>query len=100
MSQGHVRAPAVSSELTGAELGDERLSKRLCVLADQLAHLFEPFNRLGIENEGIEGTGIGLTIVKALVESMGGTIAVSSKYRQGTVFEVALPVPCCMLDMK
>ena len=58
---------------------------------DQLAHLFEPFNRLGIESEGIEGTGIGLTIVKALVESMDGTIAVSSKYRQGTVFEVALP---------
>jgi CheY-like chemotaxis protein len=58
---------------------------------DQVAHLFEPFNRLGIESEGIEGTGIGLTIVKALVEGMGGTIAVSSKYRQGTVFEVALP---------
>lgn len=37
MSQGHVRAPAVSSELAGAELGDERLSRRLCVLADQLA---------------------------------------------------------------
>ena len=58
---------------------------------DQLAHLFEPFNRLGIESEGIEGTGIGLTIVKALVEGMDGTVAVSSKHRQGTVFEVALP---------
>jgi signal transduction histidine kinase/ActR/RegA family two-component response regulator len=58
---------------------------------DQLAHLFEPFNRLGIEYEGIEGTGIGLTIVKALVEGMGGSIAVSSKARRGTVFEVTLP---------
>ena len=35
--------------------------------AEQLEHLFEPFNRLGAEREGIEGTGIGLTIVKALV---------------------------------
>ena len=37
MSQGHVLAPAISSEFAGAGLGDERLSKRLCVLADQLA---------------------------------------------------------------
>ena len=58
---------------------------------DQVAHLFEPFNRLGIENEGIEGTGIGLTIVKALVEGMGGTVGVSSRPGLGTVFEVALP---------
>ncbi|HEX7440115.1 MAG TPA: ATP-binding protein, partial [Caldimonas sp.] len=58
---------------------------------DQLTHLFEPFNRLGIESEGIEGTGIGLTIVKALVEGMGGTIHVSSRPGTGTGFEVALP---------
>jgi PAS domain S-box-containing protein len=58
---------------------------------DQLAHLFEPFNRLGMELEGIEGTGIGLTIVKALVENMGGNIGVSSQPGQGTVFEITLP---------
>jgi hypothetical protein len=57
----------------------------------QLSHLFEPFNRLGIESEGIEGTGIGLTIVKALVEGMGGSVGVSSKRGEGTIFEVALP---------
>ena len=59
--------------------------------ADQLAHLFEPFNRLGIEREGIEGTGIGLTIVKALVTGMGGTIAVRSRAGEGTTVEVRLP---------
>ena len=57
----------------------------------QLTSLFEPFNRFGAESEGIEGTGIGLTIVKALVEGMGGTVAVSSTPGQGTVFEVSLP---------
>jgi signal transduction histidine kinase/ActR/RegA family two-component response regulator len=56
----------------------------------QLGGLFEPFNRFGAENEGIEGTGIGLTIVKALVEGMGGRVAVSSKPGEGTLFEVVL----------
>ncbi len=59
--------------------------------AAQLEHLFEPFNRLGAEREGIEGTGIGLTIVKALVAGMGGRIAVQSEPGRGTRFEVTLP---------
>ncbi len=57
---------------------------------EQLAHLFEPFNRLGIETEGIEGSGIGLTIARALVEGMGGSIAAISEPGHGTVFELSL----------
>ena len=57
----------------------------------QLQQAFEPFNRLGLENEGIEGTGIGLAIVKALVERMGGTVQARSAPEQGSVFEVRLP---------
>ncbi|MFZ2648939.1 MAG: PAS domain-containing protein [Burkholderiaceae bacterium] len=58
---------------------------------EQLAHLFEPFNRLGIESEGIEGAGIGLVIVKALTQAMGGTVSVSSKPGEGTQFQLVLP---------
>jgi PAS domain S-box-containing protein len=58
--------------------------------ADQRGHLFEPFNRLGIEREGIEGTGIGLAIVKTLVSRMGGSIAVTSEPGLGSLFEVRL----------
>ena len=58
---------------------------------EQLSHLFEPFNRLGMEREGIEGSGVGLTVVKALVEGMGGRVGASSTAGQGTVFEVTLP---------
>ena len=59
--------------------------------AEQIASLFEPFNRFGVESEGIEGTGIGLTIVKALVDGMGGRIEVQSEPGRGTVFGVTLP---------
>ncbi|WP_058087586.1 hybrid sensor histidine kinase/response regulator [Aquabacterium parvum] len=59
--------------------------------AQQLAHLFEPFNRLGAERTPIEGTGIGLVIVKRLVELMQGRIEVSSQPDAGTRFRIWLP---------
>ncbi len=58
---------------------------------EQQRQLFEPFNRLGAERHGIAGTGIGLTIVKAVVEQMGGTVAVSSAPGVGSRFDVELP---------
>jgi signal transduction histidine kinase/CheY-like chemotaxis protein len=58
---------------------------------EQIGALFEPFNRFGVESEGIEGTGIGLTIVKALVDGMKGHIDVTSEPGQGTAFTVRLP---------
>lgn len=57
----------------------------------QLTHLFEPFNRLGAERRGVDGTGIGLVITRRLVELMGGTIAVDSQPEQGSTFSVSLP---------
>ena len=56
----------------------------------QLRHLFEPFNRLGAEREGIEGTGIGLAIMRAAVLHMGGTVQVHSQPGVGTCVEVRL----------
>ncbi len=66
---------------------------RLCVedtgdglTTDQIAHLFQPFNRLGQETTAEEGTGIGLVVCKRLVELMGGIIGVDSVVGKGSVF--------------
>lgn len=58
---------------------------------EQLAHMFEPFNRLGAENTAVEGTGIGLVIVKRLVQLMHGDIEVHSAPGQGTRLICWLP---------
>jgi signal transduction histidine kinase len=51
---------------------------------DQLASLFTPFNRLGAEDSGVEGTGLGLVITKRLVEAMGATMGLDSAKGVGT----------------
>jgi len=56
--------------------------------AEQLQQLFQPFNRLGRETSAEEGTGIGLTVTKQLVECMGGAIGVTSIVCVGSVFWV------------
>jgi CheY-like chemotaxis protein len=56
----------------------------------QLAQLFQPFNRLGQEESGQQGTGIGLVVCKRLIELMGGVIGVESTIGEGSVFWIEL----------
>lgn len=54
------------------------------------ARLFEPFDRLGAEGSGVEGTGVGLSLSKQLVEQMGGRLSVESEIGRGSTFTVSL----------
>jgi signal transduction histidine kinase/CheY-like chemotaxis protein len=58
---------------------------------DQVARLFAPFERLEATNDGIEGTGLGLTLCRGLIRRMGGAIGVDSTRGQGATFWVELP---------
>ncbi|MEQ9394102.1 PAS domain S-box protein [Haliea sp.] len=58
--------------------------------SEQIARIFEPFDRLGIDSSEIEGTGIGLAITRRLVEMMGGNLGVDSVPGRGSTFWVEL----------
>ena len=61
------------------------------IRADQIPYLFERFRQAeGSVNRSYEGTGLGLALVKELVELHGGQVSAESVYRQGTTFSVWL----------
>jgi len=70
------------------ELSDDGIG----MSAEDLAQLFQPFKRLAPMAETIEGTGLGLYIVKQLVERMSGSIQVHSESGKGSRFTLRLPL--------
>ena len=59
---------------------------------DQLEQVFEKFYRANTANTAISGTGLGMTIVKHLVEALNGTVAVESEPDRGTTVHVTFPL--------
>lgn len=59
---------------------------------EYLDTIFEPFQRVGAAKNTVEGTGIGLTVVKRLMEKMHGDILVQSEVGAGSTFTLRIPL--------
>ncbi|NJK32449.1 MAG: HAMP domain-containing protein [Deltaproteobacteria bacterium] len=59
-----------------------------------VARLFEPFRRLGLSSGAVPGVGLGLFVVRRIIEAHGGRVEVESVVGEGSTFRVFLPVQC------
>jgi len=76
----------------GERLKVQVIDSGLGIPADAIDQLFVPFERLGHDESGVEGAGLGLPLSRRLAEALGGTLEVSSELGQGSSFWVELPV--------
>lgn len=74
----------------GADVRIDVRDQGMGMTSTQLSQLFEPFNRLGLENSALPGAGLGLVITKGLIETMQGSLLVESVPGQGTCFSIVL----------
>ena len=71
------------------------------IRSEQLPHLFERFRQAeGSVNRSHEGSGLGLALVKELVELHGGQVSVESVYGEGTIFTIWLQTGTAHLPME
>lgn len=88
---GDVHVRVVTQELHGKpHVGVQIEDHGLGLSPDQLARVGERFYRAD-KSGNIPGTGLGVTIVKEIIELMGGQVAISSEQGQGSIFTLWLP---------
>lgn len=89
----HMKVEEIPSDREGYAIYRTTISDTgIGMSEDFLPHLFEEFSREhNTTDNKIEGTGLGMSIVKRLVELMGGTVEVTSKVGVGTTFVITMP---------
>ena len=78
------------SELRGRQVRISVTDTGRGIAEEDVDKLFSPFERLGADETEIQGTGLGLTLSKRLVEAMHGTIGVDSVPGVGSTFWIQL----------
>ncbi len=92
---------AIKYTLAGEiELTTTYASEQLCIEVkdtgagipdDKLEEIYEPFSRVESNNPLAHGTGLGMYVVKGLIELLGGTIHITSQVGKGTTVKVTIP---------
>ncbi|MEI6900346.1 MAG: ATP-binding protein [Bacteroidota bacterium] len=65
----------------------------LGIESDDIPKLFVPFERIGAEKTETEGAGLGLTVVKKIIDALEGAVGVESEVGAGSTFWIELPTP-------
>ncbi len=86
-----------SVSITWEDVSDSRLRLRVAdtgsgIPSERLDELFEPFSRLGAETTEVEGTGVGLALVKGFMEAMHGAVGLETTSPEGSCFYIDLPL--------
>ncbi len=94
---GESRWIGLSSEVVKTDRGVEieiRVSDRgMGIASHEMSQIFEPFYRgREVSSAQIHGNGLGLNLVKQIIEAHGGRVSVTSKLRAGTTFTLHLPI--------
>jgi PAS domain S-box-containing protein len=76
----------------GREVRIEVIDDGMGIDQARQALIFRPFERLGAESSGVQGTGLGLALSKSLVELMGGKLGFNSELGHGSTFWCEFPV--------
>lgn len=89
----HMQVDEIPCDRTGWVCYKTTISDTGIGMSDEfLPHVFDEFSRENNTTDGkVEGTGLGMPIVKRLVTLMGGTIEVESTKGEGTTFTVVIP---------
>ncbi len=87
------KADLTIQKVEGARLRINVTDTGMGIPKDMLEKVFEPFSRLDLSNsDNHEGSGIGLSITRRLLELMEGTISLKSVYHKGSCFSIEIPL--------
>jgi len=91
----HINASLLDRSDTHAQLKFEVADTGIGMSEEAQSRIFERFTQAdGSVTRRFGGTGLGTTIAKELIESMGGSISLRSKEEEGTTFTIVLPLEC------
>ena len=93
-----ITSKTIPFEKTTCNIRFEVIDTGIGIQANKLEHIFLPFEQVSDPQRRAEGTGLGLTITKNLVEAMNGRLTVKSEPRQGSIFKLELEIPVLWID--